>query len=233
MMNEKAQELGLDEPTSSAGWLDVSGHYSTAQDVTKLAQFAMRNPRIRSTVRTQDDSIPEAGTSTRGTTCSASSRALRVKTGHTGTAGWCEVAASAATESLCTRPSSEAPAARNGTPTWPRSCGGNLALPVGVARAPGTCIAGERRVRKVRFRSLPLERLPVRAHRQALVEPSLRGLSSCGHTRAARRRGSRVLRPRLVARQPLVASVPRPSRLRWTRRLLRSRTLTHVKDWFS
>ena len=95
MMNEKAQELGLDRTHFiRPDGLDVSGHYSTAQDVTKLAQFAMRNPRIRSTVRTQDDSIPGGRhLHTWNDLLGVFKGLYGVKTGHTGTAGWCEVAA--------------------------------------------------------------------------------------------------------------------------------------------
>jgi serine-type D-Ala-D-Ala carboxypeptidase (penicillin-binding protein 5/6) len=59
MMNEKAEALGLERTHFiRPDGLDVQGHYSTAKDVTTLAEFAMRNPRIRATVRVRNDTIP-------------------------------------------------------------------------------------------------------------------------------------------------------------------------------
>ena len=95
LMNAKATQLGLDRTHfTRADGLDASGHYSTAYDVTRLAEAAMRIPRIREVVRLRTDSI-------------SGGRKLRtwndllgvfhglygVKTGHTAGAGWCEVAA--------------------------------------------------------------------------------------------------------------------------------------------
>ena len=94
-MNEKAHALRLvDTHFVRPDGLDASGEYSSAADVTRLARIAMREPEIRDIVRLRTEAI-------------AGGRALHtwndllgtfpglfgVKTGHTGAAGWCEVAA--------------------------------------------------------------------------------------------------------------------------------------------
>ena len=95
MMNAKARELGLDRTHFvRPDGLDVAGHYSTARDVTTLAQVAMRNPRIRAVVRLRTDSIAGGRRlHTWNDLLGVFKGLYGVKTGHTGTAGWCEVAA--------------------------------------------------------------------------------------------------------------------------------------------
>jgi len=45
MMNAKAQQLGLTETHfENPDGLDAAGHYSSARDVTKLAQIVMHDP---------------------------------------------------------------------------------------------------------------------------------------------------------------------------------------------
>lgn len=95
MMNAKARALGLrDTRFANPDGLDAPGHYSSARDVSRLAQAAMRNAAIRKIVRTTETTI-------------AGGRRLRtwndllytfpgllgVKTGHTSGAGWSQVAA--------------------------------------------------------------------------------------------------------------------------------------------
>ena len=95
MMNAKAAQLGLSRTHfARPDGLDARDHYSTALDVTRLAETAMRDPRIRAVVRERTASI-------------SGGRRLRtwndllgvfgglygVKTGHTSAAGWCQVAA--------------------------------------------------------------------------------------------------------------------------------------------
>jgi D-alanyl-D-alanine carboxypeptidase (penicillin-binding protein 5/6) len=95
LMNEKARELGL-EGTHFVrpDGLDVSGHYSTAHDVTVLAQVAMRDPRVRSVVRLKTDTIAGHRRLHTWNDLLGVFRGLYgVKTGHTAAAGWCEVAA--------------------------------------------------------------------------------------------------------------------------------------------
>ncbi len=95
MMNAKAAELGLDDTNYvRPDGLDVARHVSTARDTFQLARVAMEEPIVRKLVRKRTAEIP-------------SNRKLRnwndllwtypgligVKTGHTGRAGWSEVAA--------------------------------------------------------------------------------------------------------------------------------------------
>jgi serine-type D-Ala-D-Ala carboxypeptidase (penicillin-binding protein 5/6) len=95
MMNAKAHELGLERTHfARADGLDAGGHYSTATDVTRLAEEAMRNPRIRSVVRLRTDSIAGGRRLHTWNDLLGLFRGLYgVKTGHTAAAGWCEVAA--------------------------------------------------------------------------------------------------------------------------------------------
>jgi D-alanyl-D-alanine carboxypeptidase (penicillin-binding protein 5/6) len=95
LMNAKARELGLDRTHFiRPDGLDISGHYSTARDVTTLAQVAMRIPRIRAVVRLRTDSIAGGRRlHTWNDLLGAFTGLYGVKTGHTAAAGWCEVAA--------------------------------------------------------------------------------------------------------------------------------------------
>jgi serine-type D-Ala-D-Ala carboxypeptidase (penicillin-binding protein 5/6) len=95
LMNAKAKEIGLERTHFvRPDGLDVAGHYSSALDVTKLAQAAMRIPRIRDAVRLRTDSIAGGRhLHTWNDLLGVFKGVYGVKTGHTGAAGWCEVAA--------------------------------------------------------------------------------------------------------------------------------------------
>jgi serine-type D-Ala-D-Ala carboxypeptidase (penicillin-binding protein 5/6) len=95
LMNAKAKRLGLlDTHFVRPDGLDVPGHYSTAHDITVLAQVAMRDPRIRSVVRLRTDTIAGHRRLHTWNDLLGVFRGLYgVKTGHTAAAGWCEVAA--------------------------------------------------------------------------------------------------------------------------------------------
>jgi D-alanyl-D-alanine carboxypeptidase (penicillin-binding protein 5/6) len=95
LMNRKAETLGLESThfTRPDG-LDAPGHYSTAYDVTRLAQAAMRIPKIREVVRLRTDSIAGGRRlHTWNDLLGVFGGLYGVKTGHTSAAGWCEVAA--------------------------------------------------------------------------------------------------------------------------------------------
>jgi serine-type D-Ala-D-Ala carboxypeptidase (penicillin-binding protein 5/6) len=95
MMNAKAARLGLTRThfTRPDG-LDARQHFSTALDVTRLAEQAMRDPRIRAVVRERTASIAGGRTlHTWNDLLGVFGGLFGVKTGHTGAAGWCEVAA--------------------------------------------------------------------------------------------------------------------------------------------
>ncbi len=95
MMNAKARALGLTGTHFvRPDGLDVSGHLSTARDVTLLARVAMRNPAIRSVV--DDRSATIAGgrrLHTWNDLLGTLPAVIGVKTGHTTAAGWSQVAA--------------------------------------------------------------------------------------------------------------------------------------------
>src|ERR671937_1329568 len=95
LMNAKAAELKLDRTHfTRADGLDAPGHYSTALDVTRLAEAAMRLPQIRAVVRLRTGVIAGGRRLYTWNDLLGVFRGLYgVKTGHTAAAGWCEVAA--------------------------------------------------------------------------------------------------------------------------------------------
>jgi serine-type D-Ala-D-Ala carboxypeptidase (penicillin-binding protein 5/6) len=95
LMNLKAQTFGLTGTHfARPDGLDARGHYSTAFDVTRLAEDAMKDPRIRGVVRLRTDSIAGGRTlHTWNDLLGVFHGLYGVKTGHTSAAGWCEVAA--------------------------------------------------------------------------------------------------------------------------------------------
>jgi serine-type D-Ala-D-Ala carboxypeptidase (penicillin-binding protein 5/6) len=95
LMNRKAQQLGLASTHfERADGLDVAGHVSTAHDLNRLAQVAMRRPAIRTIVAVRNTTIA-GGRSlhTWNDLLGAFPGLIGVKTGHTSDAGWCQVAA--------------------------------------------------------------------------------------------------------------------------------------------
>jgi len=95
MMNAKAAQLGLARTHfARPDGLDAAQHYSTALDVTRLAEVAMRDPRIRAVVRQRTASIAGGRRlHTWNDLLGVFGGLYGVKTGHTSAAGWCEVAA--------------------------------------------------------------------------------------------------------------------------------------------
>ena len=98
LMNAKAAELGLrDSHFIRPDGLDVPGQYSSAADATKLARIVMRTRFVRDTVREQTETISGGRVlHTWDDLLSQFPRTIGVKTGHTGAAGWCQVAAARA-----------------------------------------------------------------------------------------------------------------------------------------
>jgi D-alanyl-D-alanine carboxypeptidase (penicillin-binding protein 5/6) len=94
MMNAEARKLGLRHTHyARPDGLDAPGHYSSARDVTRLAQLVMRDPVIRGIVRLQTADIPGGRHLHTWNDLLGVFRGLDgVKTGHTAAAGWCEVA---------------------------------------------------------------------------------------------------------------------------------------------
>jgi D-alanyl-D-alanine carboxypeptidase (penicillin-binding protein 5/6) len=94
-MNAKGRKLRLrDTHFVRPDGLDAPGEYSSAADVSRLARIAMRHPEIRDVVRRRSGTISGGRTlHTWNDLLGAFPGLYGVKTGHTGGAGWCEVAA--------------------------------------------------------------------------------------------------------------------------------------------
>jgi D-alanyl-D-alanine carboxypeptidase (penicillin-binding protein 5/6) len=94
-MNAQARAFGLhDTHFVRPDGLDAPDEYSSAWDVTKLARIAMRTRFIRDTVREETATIAGGrALHTWDDLLSLLPQTIGVKTGHTGEAGWCQVAA--------------------------------------------------------------------------------------------------------------------------------------------
>jgi D-alanyl-D-alanine carboxypeptidase (penicillin-binding protein 5/6) len=241
MMNAKAQELGLERTHFlRPDGLDVSGHYSTAHDVTLLAQAAMRIPEIRAVVRERTDSIAGGRRlHTWNDLLGVFKGVYGVKTGHTAAAGWCEVAAVRrngvtlyttvlGSPTRSQRNTDLASLLRWGIsryrPVWlvPR---GRVYLraAVGYGKAPVPIVSTHQLVLPVRVDKPLVERVVAPA---ALDLPVARG-QRVGEVRVYSGR-------RLVAREPLVAdrAVARPS-FGGRVGFYAGRTFHHIGGWFS
>jgi D-alanyl-D-alanine carboxypeptidase (penicillin-binding protein 5/6) len=98
MMNAKAAELGLrDSHFVRPDGLDLPGEYSSAADATRLGRLVMRTKFVRETVREATDTIAGGRVlHTWDDLLAQFPQTIGVKTGHTGAAGWCQVAAARA-----------------------------------------------------------------------------------------------------------------------------------------
>ena len=95
LMNAKAAELGLSRTHfENAHGLDVSGHVSSARDVTTLVRYALGVPFIRDALsRTSFDLGSGREFETTDDLLSSWAPLVGGKTGHTGAAGWSQAAA--------------------------------------------------------------------------------------------------------------------------------------------
>jgi D-alanyl-D-alanine carboxypeptidase (penicillin-binding protein 5/6) len=95
LMNAKAQQLGLDDTNFvRPDGLDAPGEYSSAADITKLARVLMRMRFVRQTVAQTTTTISGGHVlHTWDDLLGVVRGVIGVKTGHTGAAGWCQVAA--------------------------------------------------------------------------------------------------------------------------------------------
>jgi D-alanyl-D-alanine carboxypeptidase (penicillin-binding protein 5/6) len=241
LMNEKAKELGLERTHfATPDGLDTVGNYSTAFDVTKLAQAAMQHPEVRSVVKLRTGSIAGGRQlHTWNDLLGVFAGVYGVKTGHTGRAGWCEVAAVKrnGVTLYTTVLGSPTRSQRNADLTALLSWGVSRYRPVWLVE-PGRAYMharvgyGKKPVALVAARGLAR---PVRVDRplvERVVAPSAVDLP----VRAGQRLGEvRVYSGRrLVARRALVAerSVAEPSfgdRVGF----YTGRTFDHIGDWFS
>ena len=95
LMNAKARRLGLsDSHFVRPDGLDAPDEYSSARDVTRLAEAAMRRPVVRNTVDQVSGEIEGGRTlHTWNDLLGVVPGVFGVKTGHTDGAGWSQVAA--------------------------------------------------------------------------------------------------------------------------------------------
>jgi len=241
MMNAKAEKLGLERThfTRPDG-LDAPGHVSTAHDVTVLAGEAMRFSQIRSVVRQRTARI--AGGRTLHTWNDLLGRfpgLYGVKTGHTGAAGWCEVAAVRrhgvtmyvtvlGSPTRSQRNADLAALLRWGVARYRQAWlvqPGRVYLraSVGYGKAPVPIVAGRGLARAVRIDRPLVERVVAPT---ALDLPVRRG-QRVGEVRVYSGR-------KLVARRPLLAarSESRPG-LGGRLGFYAGRTLDHIGAWFT
>jgi D-alanyl-D-alanine carboxypeptidase (penicillin-binding protein 5/6) len=95
MMNARARRLGLRSTHFvRPDGLDAPGHVSTARDLTTLGRVLMRKPFVRHVVAMHDATIAGGRhLATWNDLLGTFPGVIGVKTGHTGNAGWCQVAA--------------------------------------------------------------------------------------------------------------------------------------------
>lgn len=95
-MNQKAKELGcIHTHFVTPNGLDATGHYTTAEDLCKIAAYALKNSRFQSIITTQKYSFHEQNTnksfcvSNKNAFLEMFPGAVGVKTGFTNRAGYC------------------------------------------------------------------------------------------------------------------------------------------------
>jgi D-alanyl-D-alanine carboxypeptidase (penicillin-binding protein 5/6) len=95
LMNMRARVLGLrDTHYARPDGLDAPAHFSSARDVTRLAEVEMHSPLVRSIVRERTDTIAGGRVlHTWNDLLGSFPGLIGVKTGHTAAAGWCQVGA--------------------------------------------------------------------------------------------------------------------------------------------
>jgi D-alanyl-D-alanine carboxypeptidase (penicillin-binding protein 5/6) len=241
MMNAKAAQLGLARTHfARPDGLDARDHYSTALDVTRLAEAAMRDPRIRAVVRERTASISGGRRlHTWNDLLGAFGGLYGVKTGHTSAAGWCQVAA----------------VRRNGVTLYTTVLGsptrsqrnGDLAglLRWAVSRYRQAWVVQRQRVYLRASVGYGKDDLPIVAARGAAAavrvdRPLVERVVAPGALSLPVTRGQRVGEvrvysgKRLVARRALIAqrSVARPG-LGGRVGFYVSRTFHHIGSWFS
>jgi serine-type D-Ala-D-Ala carboxypeptidase (penicillin-binding protein 5/6) len=240
-MNGEARRLGLHGTHFvRPDGLDAPGHVSTARDVTLLARRLMRYRVVRGIVRQRDATIAGGRRLHTWNDLLGVFRGLvGVKTGHTGNAGWCEVAEVRrdGLDVFATILGSPSRGQRNSDlaallrwalsverPTWVIAPGREYArVPVGFGRDPVGLVASRGVVRAVRL------------DRPLVVHVVAAGAAALPLARGTRLGEVRVFSGRkLVAHEALVAprSVSRPGVAGRVGFYIR-RTFSHIGDWFS
>jgi D-alanyl-D-alanine carboxypeptidase (penicillin-binding protein 5/6) len=241
LMNRRARELGLRETQFvRPDGLDPAGHYSSAWDVTRLRQAAMREPLIRRLVRQQSATISGGRTlHTWNDLLGEFPGTFGVKTGHTSGAGWNQDAEARGNgvSIYATILGSPSRSVRNADLeallAWGMSRYAQVQLaPSGRISGRVPVTYGEKAVPVVAARPLrravrigrPLEQRVVLPN---LAELPIRRGDILGELRIYERR-------RLIARSPLVAAEDREApttveRVKW----YAGRTLSHIGGWFT
>ena len=93
-MNAEARQIGLTRTHfARPDGLDAPQHYSSARDITHLAQWAMALPEVSQAVRLRSSTISGGRVlTTWNDLLGTFPGVVGVKTGHTDDAGWCQVA---------------------------------------------------------------------------------------------------------------------------------------------
>jgi len=240
-MNAEARRLHLTHTHfARPDGLDAPGHVSTARDVTRLAQVAMRSSIVRMLVRRRAATIATGRTLHTWNDLLGEFRGLDgVKTGHTGGAGWCEVAevkrdgldlyaTVLGSPSRGQRNSDLAALLRWATaierPAWVVAPGRvYVRVPAGYGHPAVPLVAQRAVARPIRTDAALTERITAPA---AVSLPVHRG-DRLGEVRIYSGR-------RLLARQPLVAAraVARPG-LAGRVGFYTGRTFSHIGSWFT
>ena len=240
-MNAKARALRLRETRYvRPDGLDAPGEYSSAADVTRLARILMHKPAVREIVKQRTASIAGGRTlHTWNDLLGTFPGLIGVKTGHTGAAGWCEVAA-------VRRPGVSLYATILGSPTREqRNADLAALLRWGLSRYRVESVIGEGRtyaLAETGYGRGPLQLVAAsRARRAIRVDRPLRArvvaAAAVGlPVRAGQRLGTiRVYDgKRLLAARPLVAAraVSRPS-LAARVGFYAKRTAKHIWSWIT
>jgi D-alanyl-D-alanine carboxypeptidase (penicillin-binding protein 5/6) len=240
-MNAKAKALGLrDTHFVNPDGFDARGHHSSARDVTRLAEIAMRVPVVREIVRRTDATISGGRhLHTWNDLLYTFPHLIGVKTGHTRGAGWSEVAAATgpAGTIYATLLGEQTRARRNADLTTLLAYGLSRYRVLAVVqprrvyatarteygRRPIELVAARPAVRAVRVDRLLVERVVA----PAVVPLPVRRGEQLGEVRV-------YAEGRLIARRALVASrsVARPGlvgRVGW----YAGRTFHHIWNWVS
>jgi D-alanyl-D-alanine carboxypeptidase (penicillin-binding protein 5/6) len=220
--------------------LDAPGHFSTARDVTALAQRLMRYRVVRQIVRKRSATIAGGRRLHTWNDLLGVFRGLvGVKTGHTGAAGWCEVAE-------VKRDGLDLYATILGSPTRGQRNSDLAALlrwALSVERPAWVIVPGHVYARaSVGFGRSAVRLVPargvvrtIRVDRPLVERVVAPGAASLPIARGTQLGEVRVFSEgKLVAEQALVAdrSVSRPG-LAGRIGFYARRTLTHIKDWFA
>jgi serine-type D-Ala-D-Ala carboxypeptidase (penicillin-binding protein 5/6) len=241
LMNAEARRLGLrDTHYVRPDGLDAPGHVSSARDVLELAQLVMHERVVRTIVRERTDTI--AGGRVLHTWNDLLGRVrgvIGVKTGHTGAAGWCQVAA-------IRRPGTTVYAVLLGSPSRARRNADLARLLLWGAsqyRVASVLPAGRSLARvRLGYGRAPLDLVPARPLRAVVRvrRPLVERVVAPTATALPVARGQRLgtievwAGRRLVGRRPLVAArtVSRPGvagRVGW----YAGRTAHHVWSWLT